>query len=206
MTDSGPELLKAIRRIRDFFSDVSQLLVTAQTMMAQHGWETGKDANCLFGLSYSVYQGRQWLPRFAVRKMTNAATFPGMVATVSVLLDDVDDYAKLTEPVVAGGYFLMSSEQGMLQNWNACWFGWRGQAADGRRYTVADTDPNWKSSWGWRWHEGFARPLVAVTDQASLETLVVNPLVAMIAAHKGESPAVPHEAQKPAILTGRDQP
>ncbi len=206
MTDSGPELLKAIRRIRDFFSDVSQLLVTAQTLMAQHGWETGKDSNCLFGLSYSVYQGRQWLPRFAARKMTNGAAFPGVVAMVSVLLDDVDESSRLTEPVVAAGYFLMSSGLGVPDNWHACWFGWRGEAPDGRPYSVADTDPNWKSNWGWRWHEGFARPLVSVTDQASLENLIVNPFLAMIAAHKEASPLVPHHTQTPTALAAGEQP
>lgn len=206
MTDNGPELLKAIRRIRAFFSDVSQLLVTAQTLMAQHGWQTGEGANCVYELSGSVYLGRQWFPRVAARKMTNATAFPDIVAMVAVLLDDVNESVKFTEPVVAGGYFLMSSKQEALGNWNASWFLWRGQAADGRSYTVADSDPGWKSGWGWRWHEGFARPLVAVTDQAKLEELVVSPLLAMIASHMQPSPAIPQAPQPPTLVTSGEEP
>jgi hypothetical protein len=206
MTVNGPELLKAIRRIRAFFSDVSQLLLTTQTLMAQHGWKTVEGANCVYKLSGSVYLGRQWLPRVAARKMTNTTAFPGVVAMVSVLLDEVNESVKFTEPVVAGGYFLMSSEQEALGSWNASWFLWRGQAADGRPYTVADSDPDWKSSWGWGWHEGFARPLVAVTDQAKLEELVVNPLLAMIKAHMPSSSAAPQTPQPPTnLLSGEER-
>jgi len=206
MTDNGAELLRAIRRIRDFYNDVGQLLVTAQTLMAEHGWETARDSTCLFGLSYSASQGKQWLPRFAIRKMTNPEAYPRVIATVSVLLDDVDASSKLDEPVVTAGFFLMSSDQGELENWNACGFGWRGWAADGKPHTVTDTDPNWKSNWGWRWHEGFAQPLVSVTDQASLEALVVKPLLAMISAYKGFATNASPDTQGPGILTGGEQP
>jgi hypothetical protein len=206
MSENGQELLKAIRRIQDFYLDVSQLLITAQTLMGGHGWEPEKELNCLIGISYSVNQGKQWLPRIAFRRMTNPATFPGIVAVIAVLLDNLDNYSKLTEPVVAGGYFLMLPEQVRLDSGNVYWFGWRGQETDGRTYTVTKTDSGYREKYGWQRHEGFLRPLVEVNNQARVEELVVKPLVAMIEAQKWLTATTPVESQGPAMLPGGELP
>jgi hypothetical protein len=199
VTSTGPELLKAIRAVRDFFGDVSQLLITAQTLLATHGWEAKEEATCLFGLSYSLYEGRKWMPRFAARWFTDPSAAPGVVAYVSVLLDAYDDDGSIDEPVVAAGYFVVGNSQAQLRHWHTCWYSWRGQAADGRTYAVTADDPDWKSGWGWQRHEGFARPLVSVTDQDSLALLIVDPLLAMLAARQ-EAVVPPRDSGMPPDL------
>jgi hypothetical protein len=196
VTSTGPKLLETIRAIRDFFGDLSQLLITAQTLMAARGWVAKDESTCLFGLSYSLYEGRQWMPRFAARWLTNASA-PGVMAYVSILLDTYDEEGSLDEPVVAAGYFVLSDGHAQLRHWNTCWYCWRGETADGRTYAVNADDPNWKAGWGWQRHEGFARPLVAMTDQDSLVRLVVEPLLALLTARQG-TVAKPREAEIPA--------
>jgi len=192
VTGDGPKLLEAIRAIRDFFGDLSQMLITAQTLMAAREWVAKEESTCLFGLSYSLYEGRQWMPRFAARWFTNPSA-PGVVASISILLDSYDDEGSLAEPVVAAGYFVLSDGQAQLRHWNTCWYCWRGEAADGRTYAITANDPQWKAGWGWQRHEGFARPLVSVTDQDSLARLIVEPLLALLAARQ-DAGAKPPEA------------
>jgi hypothetical protein len=188
MTETGVELLRALRSVRGFFTDLSQLLVTAQMLMARHGWET-KDAYCLFGLSYSVSQGDRWLPCVAWRRLTNAA-FPGTVAIISVLLGDYDKSTKLEEPVVSAGVFLMSHDQAQLETWNACWCGWSGVPAAGQSNTITNTDGR-HPDWGWRVHRYFAQPLVAISNQEALQRLIIDPLLVLLDDCKKETTAAP---------------
>jgi hypothetical protein len=182
MTEKGEELFRGLKGVRDFLSDLAQLLVAGDGLMAEHSWEPVGDATCLQGLSYSMYQGRLWLPRAAFRRYTNKAEQPRVVAMISLILDE--EIEKLTEPVLAGTEFVFPDttpeEKIWVGPWNASWAGWRKAPLDGSPIIVDDNDQHWNKSWGWRYMKTFARPLVNVTSQSTLQELIVAPLLGLL--------------------------
>jgi hypothetical protein len=181
----GQELYAALRGVRDFLNDLGQLLVAGDMLMAAHSWEPVGDTTCLQGLSYSLYEGRRWMPRAAYRRYTNTE-YLRVVAMTSVLLDEKDDYS-LTEPLVCGLFFVFPEgtppRDVSVEPWNALWPGWRGALPDGSQVVIDETDPYWKNKWGWRYMKAFACPLVEITSQDALKEKIIDPLLAEIAAY-----------------------
>jgi hypothetical protein len=191
MTARGEELLAAVKGVRNFFGDLSQLLVAGDALLGERSWEPAGDPHCLAWLSSSVHQGHQWVPRVAFRRYTNPAECPRVLAQISLLLDDHDMDFKLTEPVVTGSYFdftgATAEEKLQLKRRHACWFGYRSPPLDGTPLTITDTDPSWAPSWRWRHMQVFGRPLVEVTSQASLQQVITDPLLHLIRQHRGQA-------------------
>ena len=182
----GEDLFASLNGVRAFLNDLSQLLLASDMLMAARAWEPVGDNSCLNGLSYSVYEGRRWLPRAAFRRYTNAEDYPGMLAMTSLLLDEHDEY-KLTEPLVCGLYFVFPEEtpkdEVSVEPWNALWPGWMEAPKDGSPVVLDENYEYWKQKWGFRYAKMFARPLVDVANQDALNEKVIQPLQAMIDAH-----------------------
>ena len=173
----------------DFFSDLGQLLVAGDVLMAEQSWDPA-DPICLKGLSYSHFQGRRWVPRSAFRRYTNKADYPLVVAMISLLLLDESDF-KLTEPIISGALFVFpegtASEKVRVEAWNAHWAGWRTTRLDGTPLSVDDSDPYFEKGWGYCRVQFFAIPLVEVENQAALKGRVIDPLLRMINENKSPS-------------------
>src|SRR4051812_27218413 len=147
MTAKGEALYAALNGVRDFLSDLGQLLVAGDALMVERSWQPVGDAICLQGLSYSVYEGRRWMPRGAFRQYVNKADYPRFVALISLLLADHRDF-ELTEPIVSGSSFVfpegMADGQISVAAWNTYWAGWRQAPLDGSPISITDADPYWK--------------------------------------------------------------
>ncbi len=187
MTAKGEELLASIKSVRNFFGDLGHLLVAADALLGERSWQPIGDASCLVWLSYSVYQGQQWIPRMAYRRYLNPPEFPGVLAQVSLLLDDYEMEFKLTEPVVSGSYFVLASEGAQLKRWHTCWFAYRSPPLDGTPLTINNTDRHWDPGWGWSHMQVFGRPLVEVTSQALLQQMITDPLLRLIRQHSEQT-------------------
>jgi len=186
MEQQGVELLKAIKSVRSFLSDVSQLLSTADALMAEKSWESDRGSYCLGGLSYTVGAGHKWMPREAGRSYRNKDEYPNVIAIISVLLDDDDNDYKLSEPVVSGSCFVfpedISEKKLSLDYWNYSWFGWFKMNADGipGKFSASAAKGRWSEVYDWEKVKIFGAPLVSVTNEALLKENIINPLINII--------------------------
>jgi hypothetical protein len=185
MTVKGEELLGAIKGVRNFLGDLSQLLVAAESLLGERSWAPIGDDNCLVWLSYSVHQGHQWMPRIALRRYINEPEFPRVLAQISLLLDDHEMDFRIAEPVISGSYFVFPEETAeqkhkLKKSRHACWVGYRSVGLDGKPLTIDEKDPGWDSKWGWKYMQVFGRPLVEVTSQAQLKEMITDPLLHLI--------------------------
>lgn len=110
MSSEGTKLLDSIRSMRNFLGDVSQLFMTADGIMSENSWELLWGSGCLAEMSYHVSLGHKWMPREVVRPYINEDNFAGIIAVISVLLDDFQREYKLDEPVIAASYFAFPEE------------------------------------------------------------------------------------------------
>lgn len=190
MTTKGEELLQALKGTRHFFGDLSLLLVAGDRLMGERSWVPVDESSCLFGLSYSVSQGQQWMPRVAERQYTSQE-HPRIVAMISLILDDYGEDFTLKEPIVSGSYFVISDEVSedaiWIHHWNAYWFGWRSGSLNGTPITIDQKDPNWKAKWKWRHMQVFGQPLVEINSQQTLQERIVDPLLNLIRSYESSS-------------------
>jgi len=188
----GRELFAAIKSMRAFLGDVSQLMVTAEALMGESSWEPiWGTASCTADMSYSISGGRKWMPREAARPYVNAEAYPRIVALVAVLLDDDGRDYRIDEPVVSASYFVFPETDGewepRLDFWNAKWFGWCKPGLDGTPGSRDSQHPKWQASYGWTYMQVFGRPLVEIADETKLKELIVDPLLGLVEDHASQS-------------------
>jgi hypothetical protein len=182
---SGTELLKSIKQVRDFFGELGDLLVTADGLMAEQGWEPIGDAGCVVAGSASVHKGKYLVPSALQRQYSSAERAPNCVAMIAVLLDENKEIeVTISEPLVSGSYFSLleelADEDPFIQKWQAGWAAWRA-TADGTPVFVNKDDENWKPKFRFQSMGVFARPLVTLTGPSALKEGIVDPLLELIA-------------------------
>ncbi len=184
MTTQGNELLESIKSVRNFFGDISQLLMTADGIMSEESWEPMWGSSCLGDMSYHVSLGHKWMPREAWRPYKNTETYPNVIVIITVFLDDYQREYKLSEPVVAGSYFVFPQGQTEdtigLDFWHTRCLGWCTVNFDGTPDSVDTYKPEWKATYGWDHMEVFGWPLVEITKESLLKERIIDPLLQMI--------------------------
>lgn len=189
--NSGTELIRALKGVRQFFTDVGQLLLAAESMMAEQSWEPVGDSGCVVWTSASIAKSSIWLPRFAARHYVCAQKFPNVVGLIAVLIDDCEiESVELTEPIVSASFFVLPEEtpEGhcWVDRWNAWWFGYGYVAADGTPYSINSDHEDWKDTHRWKSMTMFGWPLVAITNQDILKAKIVDPLIQLMVNHQGK--------------------
>ncbi|HVX84456.1 MAG TPA: hypothetical protein VH253_06535 [Phycisphaerae bacterium] len=178
-------MLKSIKSMRRFLSDVGVLLKTADALMEQAGWES-QGEGCVEGGSSSAGSGGRWIPREAVRWYARDDR-QDVLAFMGVVLDDsAEDVADVREPlVVAGVLNLLKGAKRGGWNWQIHFFEWNEGKTDGTVFQAHKDDSDWKVDWkpGWGWSKMkmFGRALVEITDEHRLHELIIARLLTLVA-------------------------
>jgi hypothetical protein len=184
MSIQGKELLESLKGMRNFLGDLSQLLMTADGIMGESSWEPLWGSTCLSEMSYSVSLGHKWMPREVVRPYKNEDNFPGIIAVISILLDDYQRDYKLEEPVISGSYFAFprgKAKEGIkLEFILGICFGYCKLKPDGSRDSIDRYKVEWKTTYGWERMEVFGEPLADITNETLLNEKIIDPLFGMI--------------------------
>jgi hypothetical protein len=168
-------MLAAIRDMKRLFADLSLLLRSADEPFKKYGWlPVQKNANvATTDNSAAVYAPERWMPYYAFRYFESKDR-PHAFAYVSVLLDDLDNPDRLSEPLGSAG-IVQHGEGGHG------WSYWYARAAlfvpgvpqDGRRVEV-DVKPFDREFVAKA--EVLALPLVEVPDAQAVATKLLAPL------------------------------
>lgn len=184
MNTQGKELLESIKSMRNFLGDISQLLMTADGMMGEKSWEPLWGSGCLAEMSYHVSLGHKWMPREATRPYINYDGYPGIIAVISILLDDYQREYEIQEPAISASYFVLpeevAKEDMKLEFWQGRCIGWCKVDLDGTPDSIDKYEPDWKTTYGWKHMEVFGWPLVEITAETLLKERIIDPLLQMI--------------------------
>ena len=184
MGTQGKELLESIKSMRNFMGDIGQLLMTADGIMGEESWEPLWGTGCLAEMSYTVSSGHKWIPREAIRPYKNYDSYPGIIAVISILLDDYQREYKIQEPAVTASYFALPEETAKeamkIEFWKGRCLGWCKVELDGTPDSIDKYEPEWKTTYGWKHMEVFGWPLVEITKETLLKERIIDPLLQMI--------------------------
>lgn len=175
MTDEGQKILDAVRQLRGFHSDISLLLMTADSAMEELSWQNAKsDRTALYEQSYSITQPQGWMPWEVFRFYKND-TYPRLLASITVMIDD--SQGRISEPLISGAVIEFGGD-GLPVNFKS----WLGgifkaldrKAEDGNDFTATaeEIPANWHD--GYERVKTFAFPLSEVTTEMVLRERVVS--------------------------------
>jgi hypothetical protein len=106
MSVSDQEVVESFRQFRRFCRQVQLMLGTADAMMAVDGWmNPGGNASAAYGdTSQSLAKPDLWLPQYFCRFYVHAQR-PGILAFLSVILDETPDPKLVTAAIASAGWF-----------------------------------------------------------------------------------------------------
>ena len=180
MTPQGEQIIKAVHQVREFYSELANLLLTIDSMMREQGWTSAIGSACLGEVSYSVNRPEAWMP-FYVYRFYTSARHPTILLSACAAVE-CSDPQRLQEPLLIGQAFQYGSlkrEEWQFPQNMANWHLWMPQRVDDGT-VLAAVDP--RSTFP---DEGclaeklttFARPLVEFTDTESVKDRLVTPLL-----------------------------
>ena len=196
-TETGPKVLDAIRYNRSLMEQISLLLQTADKMLGEESWICLHSNTCLIESSASLLNPKSWIPKDAFRFYMRDWELSRTLAFVSVLLDDAGQaYEHFDEPLITAGCFVYSeeifnevmSERGYEYAWCRSF----GQASEYHDGSIAIKDNEEHSASGddkialWLRRATFGRPLVEISNADDLKSMIITPLMNLIAGQETE--------------------
>ena len=181
MTTEGRKVHQAVDQVRTLCAEIALLLSTAEAFLVHADWVPEKVSPAAGG-STSIDYPRKWVPE-SVHRFLRHSEHKGLLAFVSVVLENLEQPSLLEEPLVTAGWI-----------------------------DFGDSVPDWWYPDISRWHlynpkrsndgtanvftpnENFARkareevlractlgaPLVAITNAEALEERIIRPLLASL--------------------------
>jgi hypothetical protein len=104
MTQNGINIVKTLRQLRVLYQEIALLLETADGLMARKGWIAVGGTYVFAGLSYTLSQPQKWLQQDFFR-LYKSHDWKNVLSFISVIVDDVERPALLTEPLLTAGCF-----------------------------------------------------------------------------------------------------
>lgn len=186
MSEDGEKILKFVKEIRKLCHNMSLLLMTVDEQMGSKDWEKAGNT-AIADSSASVDIPERWFPETIFRFYKNTK-YPNILVFVSILLDDIEYYAKypeeIKEPLITAGYF-DCGEGEKVEHWEyyyaKCYGDTENRIDDGRIYQSKE---NWKEEWGetynFQSYKCFGIPLISITNASDIESKIIKPLVELI--------------------------
>lgn len=179
MSKDGKQILEAVQAMRGFFKEIGLLLQTADAQMADNDWMPSKGNMATAWGSASVKKATEWLPRFAYRYYENP-DYPGLLASICVIVDEVDDSPIGSEPIISGGLHDFGNQEIVSDPGESYWHPCiEGHTEDGKLHHHNDEGEDAYYS-----VHTFAWPLVKIQSPDDLQTLITDPLFKYIAGYK----------------------
>lgn len=178
-------VFETYRNLRKFHNDIASLLSSADAIMQQQDWQPTEKNVCHWGESSSMATPQFWLPREYFR-FYKLETRPNLLAFVAVLVDDWDYGNDFDEALVSGGCLDYGEGVEISNNWKY-WFAhyhlfMNDRVDDG---TIC-SDPMETEAEEVQRAWTVARPLDDIINAASLQALIVEPMINTIAYSRGE--------------------
>jgi len=180
MIQSGTEMMKFVKGVRQFSQDLASLLGTVDNLLGGHGWKNAASQDIAFaGTSATIYQPRLWFP-YDVFRFYKHAGKPHLLCAVSVLLDPAD--VELTEPLLTTCLFDYGKPNAFGNEWSYWYSRFHGympsRRDDGSWHEQAPAAwPNDKTRYAFRRVLTRGFPLAVVADSGSLEKDLIQPLL-----------------------------
>jgi len=175
----GNNMVAAVRAIRTLFEDISKLLLTADALMRERGWESRASNTCMADLSKSIQSPQNWMPNVIFRYFRNKDA-PEMLVAISVILDSHEQQARITEPLISGVVYEYTRGTEPANDWRYEYAGWhtwiQGAKDDGTPISV-DPRATWPTDKVTAIRlTSFALALVEIIDSEKLRDAVIVPL------------------------------
>ncbi|HJX51349.1 MAG TPA: hypothetical protein VJ801_01160 [Polyangia bacterium] len=179
MIQSGTEMMKFVKGVRQFSQDLANLLGTVDNLLGGDGWKNAAARDiALAGASAAIYQPELWFP-YDVFRFYKHSGKPHVLCSVSVLLDPVD--VELTEPLLTTCLFDYGKPNalGEWSYWYSRFHGYMPSRRDDGSWHEQSSDawPNDKRKYQFRRVLTRGLPLAVVTDSASLAKSLIQPLL-----------------------------
>jgi len=179
MSTDGANVVATLRHLRTFFQEIGLLLGSADNLIEKHSWK--RTGNLVYGrMSYTLSEPQKWLQQDIFR-LYRSEHSKNVLMSVTVILDDIENPSRVTEPLLTAGCFDYPSEKELgiqLQHFNYSLPRWHlnmpGRIDDGTIIT-AEYNPTQIS--------GFVKvatlgvPLVSIETTTILEQRVILPLI-----------------------------
>ncbi|WP_155893856.1 hypothetical protein [Cystobacter fuscus] len=189
MNSPGADLLALLQDVRTLHNEVGRLLSTGEEILRERGWRgASNDSSATAYYSTGLDNPKQWMASEAFRFYRSDDGAPGVLAFVSVLLlphaSDLDKL-KLEEPLVTAGWFQYVQIPTITTSvqWHSRWHGYseRTPRADGSWVETLATEIGKtemdRYRYGFTRVRTFGRPLVQIDSPATLDALVIQPLL-----------------------------
>lgn len=179
MSQTGQDILEAVRSMRKLMEDVGLLLQTAASELEQSGWEAFGTNAATADTSSSINNPRKWMPRYAFRFATHPQR-PGVLAFVSVILDHASELDLVREPLAGAGWMTYAKETVTPDDmwyWHARIHLWLpGRKDDGSliRADAEDLPKSWNVSF--KEVSTLAVPLVEIVNAEAIRRRITGPL------------------------------
>lgn len=186
MTTEGRNIYQAVDQVRTLCAEIALLLSTAETFLVHADWVPVKVPPAAGG-STSMEYPRRWVPE-SVHRFLKHAEHKGLLAFVSVVLENLDQPSLLEEPLVSAGWIDFGDSVPSwwypdMSRWHL--YNFKG-SSDG---TANVFTPNEK--FGRKAREEVHRactlgvPLVAISNADALEERIIRPLLASLPGSPG---------------------
>ena len=198
MTNEPVNAILAMNELERFYVDLSRMLQTVEEEMVERSWMRHlRDATAMHDRSYSLYEPEKWLPYYLFRLYRNDS-HPNALKSMSVIFDlsgsRIDVSQQLTEPLITCSHFQFSSpvEESSGRSYYplaaypvfSAGFNASNSQQDIRVEPEAYPDrENWLKYpdfiYSTELIHGFTLPLGMVQDRGSLQSEVIDKLIAL---------------------------
>ena len=182
MSNNGEAIVQLFAKVRQICEQVSLLLQTADEQMSKAGFKS-EGNTAIDGISYAIYNGRQWIPTTAFRFYRHA-NYPRKLAFISVLFDSHTDRTYLLkEPYVTAGILDFGENDASLQGnyWYSRYFGFLLKDPqlnpDGNPISFDNAKLEKDLQGDFKNGAVFAVPLVSITNSDEIKLQIVNKLI-----------------------------
>jgi hypothetical protein len=182
MSADGKSTLAALRQVRRFFGDVSKMLLEADSMMGEKGWEQRNGSTATAGNAFSIHSPRNWMPsklfRF-YRREESALVVP----CISVLLESDEKKLRLDEPLVSDvvmEYETNDLPVGIQLYAISTWHLWAPDRKDDGSLRSIEPRALWPNETTAKKMTSFALPLMSIREPANLRDLVITPILQVL--------------------------
>ena len=192
MTNEPVNAILAMNELERFYVDLSRMLQTVEEEMVERSWMRHlRDATAMHDRSYSLYEPEKWLPYYLFRLYRNDS-HPNALKSVSVIFDlsgsEINVPQQLAEPLITCSHFEFDSavEDLSIQYWFAAYpvFSDRFKVDEGQQEIIVEAEKfpenrDHKVKVSTKLIHGFTLPLGMVRDRGSLQSGVIDKLIAL---------------------------
>ena len=179
MSDDIDGIQAAIRSLRKVHEDIALLLRTAEEQMGSQGWRPS-EPSCMRDTSSNLKTPWKWMPTHVFLFMTNPEC-RGVLAFVTVILDDPNHLDHVEQPLVSAGW--LERPDGKLEGkaeyaYCHCHLRMPGRTDDGRVVTASADEL--RDVGQFTRATTLAVPLMSLHNVDDLNSRVVKPLMTIL--------------------------